>query len=87
MELTKLNLTNCFEAAKKENAKYIGVAVSVNGAAPEVIINSNVNFEDKHQYYLKAYSADLSLIANPNIKIVGFTQADSFEELEKHLCI
>lgn len=56
----------------KENANFMMVMVSVNGGDPEIIINPKTNFKAKLEYYAKAYNDDLTLKANPNIKIVYY---------------
>lgn len=79
------NLEKCFESAKESNAKYIGVAISVNGDNPEIIINGRENFENKLNYYKNAYNEELALKNVPTIKIVGFTYANTFEDIEVDL--
>jgi hypothetical protein len=56
----------------KHDAKYLIIEVSVEGNTPEIIINPKVNFESKLNYYQNAYNEDLTLKANPNIKIVRY---------------
>lgn len=60
-----------------KESKYMIVSVSINGAVPEIIINEKENFESKIEYYKNAYNEDLTLKANPNIKIVDY---DFFNE-------
>lgn len=64
----------------KENGEYLAVWVSVNGSAPEMIINPKENFEAKLSYYATAYHDDLTLKANPTIKIVRFDVFESMNE-------
>jgi hypothetical protein len=61
----------------KNNAKWLIIEVSVEGNSPEVIINPKENFEAKLAYYSKAYNEDLTLKANPNIKIVRYDFVES----------
>ena len=86
MILTTNNLEKCFENAKKENATWIAVAVKTpNCESSELILNPNVNFDTKLDYYRKAYDFELSLKACKDIKIVGFTFGDTLEEIESYL--
>lgn len=88
MELTLENLTNTFEFAIRNDANYVGVAIKMKDMPEnEIIINPNDNFEDKLKYYQGAYNQDLTLKANPNIRIVGLTYGDSFEEIQDDLML
>lgn len=79
-------LINCFKAAQEQNIRYIAVKVSMkNFDQPEVIINSKDNFDKKLAYYQMAYNEDLTLKANPDIKIIDFVYGDSFADIEKVL--
>lgn len=76
-QLTLKNLEICFNTAIKENAMFVGVAVVIGEQkTPEIIINKLENFESKLAYYKNAYNEDLTLKANQNIKIVGFSHGD-----------
>lgn len=62
------------------------MVIWVEGATPqpELIINYPENFAAKLGYYEKAYNEDLTLKANPTIKIVNYgfmTKSDLFEIL------
>jgi hypothetical protein len=61
-------------------AKLLILEVSVNDAYPELIINHKVNFESKLNYIRNAYNEDLSLKANPDIKIVGYYFVENWSE-------
>lgn len=81
-----MNLENCFKMAKEANAKYVGVCIStVGNEANEIIINPNVNFDKKLEYYKKAYNEDLVLKTYAGIKITGFTYGDTFDCIENQL--
>lgn len=81
-KLTLKNLENCFESAAKEQVTFVGIAVVANNQeVPEVILNRTENFESKLAYYKNAYNDDLTLKANTNIKIVGFTHANTANEI------
>lgn len=60
--------------------KYLVIEVSVEGNSPEIIINPKENFEAKFAYYEKAYNDDLTLKANPNIKIVRYDVVEDLNE-------
>jgi hypothetical protein len=80
------HLINCFEIAKERHMPYVGVKIQMQGfEKPEIIINPLENFEEKLEYYKKAYNDDLTLKSFNGIKIVGFTYADSFSEIEDDL--
>lgn len=73
-ELTMTDLEQCFNEAKKRNAKYIAVRVTVpNCTMPETIINPRENFDEKLNYYKTAYNEDLTLKAFNKIRIHDFT--------------
>lgn len=85
-KLTIDNLEKCFYAASKDDKKYVGVLIQMEGfPRPEIIINENENFDSKFAYYKKAYNEDLTLKTFSGIKIIGFTYGDSFAELERDL--
>lgn len=80
------NLQECFGAAAKQNKKYVGVKIQMQGfPKPEIIINENENFDSKFEYYKNAYNDDLTLKTFNGIKIIGFTYGDSFQEIEQDL--
>ena len=80
------NLEKCFYEASKQDKKYVGVKIQMQGfSKPEIIINENENFDSKFDYYKKAYNEDLTLKTFNGIKIVGFTYGDSFKDIEKDL--
>lgn len=80
------NLERCFYEASKQEKKYVGVKIKMEGfQKAEIIINENANFDKKFAYYKNAYNPDLTLKTFNGIKIVGFTYGDSFAEIEKDL--
>lgn len=86
MNLIINNLEKCFMEADKQNQKYIGVKIQMQGfPKAEIIINEKANFDSKLTYYKKAYNDDLTLKTFNGIKIVGFTYGNTFEEIEKDL--
>lgn len=86
MGLTIKNLEKCFYEANQKDKKYIGVKIQMAGfKKPEIIINENVNFDKKFDYYKKTYNENLTLKTFNGIKIIGFTFGDTFEEIEKDL--
>lgn len=86
MKLYMKDLENCFETAIKLSYTYVAVKIDIVGfEKPEIVINSKENFEDKLNYYKKAYDENLMLVNNPNIRIIGFAAADTFEDLEELL--
>ena len=86
MNLTLENLEICINAAKENKAKYFAVLVDiVNSEGPEIIVNEFNNFDSKLAYYKGAYNNDLTLKSFNGIKIIGFTYANSFSEIEEDL--
>ena len=80
------NLEKCFYEASKQDKKYVGVKIQMQGfEKPEIIINENENFSSKFDYYKKACNEDLTLKTFNGIKIVGFTYGDSFKDIEEDL--
>ena len=86
MNLKMRNLEECFRMAKIQDATWIAVAIKTNGnESSELILNPNVNFDSKLEYYKKAYTDDLVLKSFDGIKIVGFTYANTLAEIEADL--
>jgi hypothetical protein len=83
---TMKNLENVFEAAVKNQHKYIAVKVEANGSEkPEIIINPSENFDVKLAYYQNAYDENLSLKAAKGIKIIGAASGNDYSWLETAL--
>lgn len=82
-----INLEKCFKAAIEKKQRYVGVKIKMDGFKnSEIIINENVNFNKKLDYYKRAYNDNLTLKNAPDkIKIIGFTFGNSFEAIEKQL--
>lgn len=86
MKLTIKNLENCFKSAKRIGYRYVAVKIDMQGfEKPEIIINSRENFDDKLDYYKNAYDENLILKSFNGIRIIGFTCADTFEDIEEDL--
>jgi hypothetical protein len=64
----------------REEANYMVIEVKGVGFKPEIIINPKQNFEMKLAYYAKSYNEDLTLKANPDIKIVRYDFVDDLCE-------
>ncbi|OSA89122.1 UNVERIFIED_ORG: hypothetical protein B2H93_16850 [Clostridium botulinum] len=83
MNLTMRNLEECFKGAKENNATYMAVGVKHDDSeSAELIINPNVNFDDKLEYYKKAYTNNLILKNCDKIKITGFTYGNTLADIE-----
>ena len=77
------NLEICFNSAKATGAKFVGVLIEMGGISkPEVIINPYENFDSKLAYYKNAYDEKLNHKFANDVKIVGFTSANSFHEVQ-----
>lgn len=84
--LSMKNLENMFKSAAKNNHKYVGVKIEMEGfAKPEIIINQSENFETKLAYYQKSYNDDLTLKSFKGIKIVGLISGNDFAWIEQSL--
>ena len=80
------NLENCFNAAKENEAKFIGVAIRLkNTDKKEIIINPAENFDLKLEYYKQAYDENLNLKGVEGISILGFTYGNDFIDIELDL--
>lgn len=80
---TLKDLEELFEDAKKDNATFIAIIVKMEGfQSPEIIVNTNVNFDKKLEYYKNSYNDDLTLKAFNGIKILAGICADSLSEIE-----
>jgi hypothetical protein len=82
VNLTLANLNKCFEYAREEDAKYIAILVTGVGEEPEVIINPAANFDAKQEYWNATYTNELVHKHSPAIRIIGFSQADSYDEVQ-----
>ena len=64
------NFKKMFEEAIDNNKKYCAIVVENSDyKKPEIIINLRENFEDKLEYYLRAYDENLVLKNCEKIKI------------------
>ena len=79
--LTIQNLENCFNEAKANEFKYVGIALTTP-ASTEVTIISTADFDSKLEYYKEAYSEDLKLNSKSEVFIAGFTHGNSFSTIE-----
>lgn len=83
---TLKDLEELFKRAKKDKAIFIATIVKTEGyESSEMIINTDVNFDKKLEYYKNAYNDDLTLKSCNKIKILGGVCADSLLEIEENL--
>lgn len=86
MNLRMKHLEECFNMAKALEMTWVAVAIKTRGhESSELILNPNINFDKKLEYYKNAYTDDLVLKTYDGIQIVGFTYADTLAEIEKDL--
>lgn len=85
--LTKNNLRLAVNGAITNNITYFGVKIlNKSNNQTELIINTvNNMINGKLDYYLTAYDDNLELNNNSNIKIIGFTYNNLFENIRKEL--
>lgn len=82
-EKTLDGLREAFDSIARYDSRFLGVLVKLGEGHYEVIINGNSKFEENLKYYEKAYNDDLTLKANPEIKILNYIFAESFEEIQR----
>ena len=86
MKLSKNDLRKCFETAEKIGYEFVAVKIDMQGFDhPEIVINRKGNYEDKMNYYENAYDDNLILKAYNGIRIIDYTYADTFEQIEEDL--
>ncbi|MHB8034694.1 hypothetical protein CF069_12295 [Clostridium botulinum] len=84
--LTLKKLEKFFCKARENNIKYIGIIIKMSGFnKPEIIINPNVNLNSKFNYYKKTYDENLNHKFAKDIKIVGVSIGNSFQEIYDNL--
>lgn len=76
-EMLKFSLSGLVEQSELEevtngDVTHMIIQVQVGDSVPEWIINPAVNIPGKIDYYKAAYNEDLTLKANPDIKIVSY---------------
>lgn len=76
MELTKQNLINTFEGARKEEAPFVFVGIEAEGIK-EVIAVPSESFDAKEKFYTNAYSEELVHVMNSKVRITGLTHGDA----------
>ena len=81
--MTLTNLEKCFNEAKTNGKRYVGVRINMDKfPTDEIIINEYPNFDKKLDYYKGAYTEELVLKTYNGIKIVDFASGDTFKEIE-----
>ena len=81
--MKKNDFMQIFNQAISENKDFVVVVILTKGSdAPEFIINPNANFQNKKEYYDKAYNDELTLNTYDGIRIVD-CYAGTLEEIEK----
>lgn len=64
----------------KNEANWLIVEVQAYDNEAEIIINPRENFSSKIHYYSKAYSEDLILKNNANIKIINYNFVEAIQD-------
>lgn len=87
--MTKLErfLNFLYEHATDDRYKvgYVGIIIKLpNQDKPELIVNLPESLLNKMEYYKYAYNPDLTLIANPKVRILGYFYVCEFEDLENY---
>ncbi|UTI41114.1 hypothetical protein [Niallia sp. RD1] len=76
MILTKQHLQNNFAKARETNSPYVFVGIKAEGVS-EVIVIPKKSFDAKEQFYMNAYSEDLTHVMNNNVMITGLSYGDA----------
>ncbi|MER2057251.1 MAG: hypothetical protein ABS902_06075 [Priestia megaterium] len=76
MSLTKQHLQNNFAKARETNSPYVFVCIKAEGVS-EVIVIPKKSFDAKEQFYMNAYSEDLTHVMNNNVMITGLSYGDA----------
>jgi hypothetical protein len=83
MPLTMNNLEKCFMTAHEKGAKFVAIAVDMEGFPEhELIVNKHENILSKLEYYRSTYDENLQHKYSKNIRIFGVTYGDSLAGLE-----
>jgi hypothetical protein len=83
---TLTRLENMFLAAAKNNIKYVGVLIHMDGfPCDEIIINENANIIPKLKYYKNTYDENLNHKFSKGIRIVSAACANDICTIEKFL--
>lgn len=70
----------------QNEATIMVVVTEAFGSGPELIVNKKSNFNEKLKYYSEAYNEDLTLKANPGIKITSFSLHASMKDMAEKYC-
>ena len=81
--MKKNDFMQIFNQAIIEEKDFVITVILTKGSdAPEFIINPNVNFQNKKEYYDKAYNEEMILNTYDGIKIID-CYAGTIEEIPK----
>lgn len=80
MSLTKRDLIEQFNKARKENAPFVFVGIAAEGVQETVCIPSR-SFDEKQAFYERSYTDDLVHVMNKNVFIRGLSCGGS-EQLD-----
>lgn len=76
----------CIENFFKGANKFVGVQLTIpNAPGCEVIINPQENFKEKLTYYKKTYDENGIHRHVPEIKIIGWSSGDTFQQVQDGL--
>jgi hypothetical protein len=85
-EMTLKGLRRAINSDWARSSKYAAIAVTIPGEkGTETIINSHKNIKNKMAYWETAYNEDLTSKTNPEVKIVGYSFANTFAAIEQEL--
>lgn len=76
MKLSKENLKEIFDGARKSSSPYVFVGIEAEGVK-EVITIPATSFNAKEEFYNNAYSEDLIHVMNSNVKITGLAYGNT----------
>ena len=86
MKVTKERLDKFFDTVEEWNPRYFALVFSLpNHEEYELIVNPRANLTEKRNYIEKNYDKNCVLLANLDVKIVGFVMGDSLAEIEEKM--
>ena len=85
---TMENLIESINMAQEISFKYFAIKVEMDGfPEEEVIINPMINAVEKIDYYKNTYNDDLTHKHAKGIRIVDYTYADTYEDIESDFMV
>jgi hypothetical protein len=71
-EVSKQALVSALRSPARPDITHVIIAISIDGAEPELQINPRSNFIDKADYFQRIYNDDLELVKSPAVRVTDF---------------